>query len=77
MTPHYGEAKAKRVDARVHERLLLEACDMDGVGGSRGVALASAVTCHAPALSACARGGVGGALSEVERVTSERARIQS
>jgi hypothetical protein len=26
------------VDARVHERLFLEACDMDGVGGSRGVA---------------------------------------
>ena len=33
---------------RVHERLFLEACDMDGVGGSRGVARASAVTCHAP-----------------------------
>jgi hypothetical protein len=36
------------VAARVHERLFLEACDMDGVGGSRGVARASAVTCQAP-----------------------------
>jgi hypothetical protein len=52
------------VDARVHERLFLEACDMDGVGGSGGVA--------ALALKLVTRPGAGRRPVNVAAGTSRR-----